>query len=110
MSEYRPPDHATLRERREAHEASLGDPQWFTPQQLAKRWQVSHTTVRAIPIAELRYKEFGQGEKLKRRRYKLAWIEAYEDAKSEEELRLEAARRAGVEAARRSLERRAAKK
>lgn len=66
-------------EKREAHEASLPNARWFSVPQLAARWGISETTVRLIPITELRYKEFGAGKKVKRRRYRPEWVEAYEN-------------------------------
>ena len=63
---------------KETHEAALGGPDWLTPLQLSKRWQLSMTTIRAIAASELPYKEFGNGTKHKRRRYRIDWVEAYE--------------------------------
>jgi hypothetical protein len=60
------------------HEEEIVSVQWFTPSDLAARWKVSLTTVHGIPVDQLQYKEFGQGEKLKRRRYRAEWVEAYE--------------------------------
>jgi hypothetical protein len=54
---------------------------WFTVAQLAARWNVSNPTVREIPRDELPYKEFGQGVKLRRRRYRPADVEAFETSR-----------------------------
>lgn len=72
-------DLDAIRARAAEHNDEIESVQWFTVADLAKRWRVSETTVRSIPADELRYKEFGNGEHLKRRRYKLAWVEAYEN-------------------------------
>lgn len=68
---------AQIRARAAAHQEAL-DPTWLTPQLLAARWGVSVTTVRDIPRAELPYKEFGRGLKLRRRRYSPQAVAAYE--------------------------------
>lgn len=73
-------DLATIRARREAHEAELPQHEWFSPAELSARWKISATTVRETPIEELRYKEFGRGQKIKRRRYRGDWVRAYEEA------------------------------
>lgn len=54
---------------------------WLKPAQLATRWNVSVSTVKAIPASELPFKEFGRGLKLKRRRYDPADVDAYEQRK-----------------------------
>lgn len=69
-----------IRERRQRHEEEMLSVRWFTPAILAARWGVSESTVREIPPDELPYKEFGAGEKLKRRRYHPDDVAAY-DAK-----------------------------
>jgi hypothetical protein len=69
-----------LRERAEEHDDELASTDWFTVADLAARWHVSQTTVRLIPADQLRYKEFGAGEKLKRRRYRGDWVAEYENA------------------------------
>lgn len=71
-------DLAAIRERRLRHEEEMLSVHWFTPAILAARWGVSETTVREIPLDELRYKEFGSGKQLKRRRYHPDWVAAYE--------------------------------
>lgn len=72
---------AEIRARAAKHEEEILAMRWFTPAQLAARWGYkSPTTVYAIPLAELRYKEFGSGEKLKRRRYREDWVIAYEES------------------------------
>jgi hypothetical protein len=71
-------DMSEIRQRAKQHEEEIASVQWFTPSELAARWHVALSTVHAIPIAQLEYKEFGQGEKLKRRRYRAEWVEAYE--------------------------------
>ena len=69
---------AEIRERGRDHAEELDSVQWFTPAMLAHRWNVSETTVRAIPAGELPYRVFGAGEKLKRRRYRPADVAAFE--------------------------------
>lgn len=68
-----------IRARREAHEERLPGHQWYSVVDLAKRWGISPQTVRNIPEAELRYKVFGAGAKLRRRRYRADWVLAYEE-------------------------------
>lgn len=71
---------AELRARAKRHEEELASVKWFTVAALAVRWGISETLVRSIPIEELRYKEFGRpGAKIYRRRYKEAWVLAYEE-------------------------------
>lgn len=72
--------HERIRARREAHEERLPGHSWYSVTDLAKRWGVSPQTVRLIPLDELRYKEFGNGEKLRRRRYRADWVLTYEEA------------------------------
>jgi hypothetical protein len=72
---------ARIRERREQHEEAMLSQKWFTPAVLAARWQISETTVRDIPAAELPFKEFGAGKKLKRRRYHPDDVARFEAAK-----------------------------
>ena len=75
------PARLTLAELREAaarHQLELEEPQFATVAQLARRWQVSQTTVRDVPFDELPFKEFGRGLKLRRRRYRWADVHAYE--------------------------------
>lgn len=69
---------ARIRARRQQHEEELLSVHWLTPAVLADRWGISETTVREIPAAQLPYKEFGAGEKLKRRRYPPDAVAAYE--------------------------------
>ncbi len=78
------PTPEQLKARREAHEASLPNTRMLSPQQLAARWGISVTSVKSIPETELRYKEFGQGKTLKRRRYREDWVQAYEEATGRE--------------------------
>lgn len=73
-----PATMAELRARAHAHEEELVSVQWFTPADLATRWRIALSTVHDIPITELRYKAFGNGAKLKRRRYRQDWVDAYE--------------------------------
>lgn len=70
----------TIRARAREHQQELESLRWFTPQRLADRWNVAVETVLLIPIERLRYKEFGAGQKLKRRRYKPEWVDAFEAA------------------------------
>lgn len=70
----------TIRDRAQEHEDELESRRWWTPQKLADRWDVAVSTVTAIPFEQLRYKEFGSGKKLKRRRYKPEWVQAFEDS------------------------------
>jgi hypothetical protein len=69
-----------LRERAAEHNDEIESVRWYTVADLARRWRISETTVRGIPLEELRYKEFGNGEHLKRRRYRSDWVDTYENA------------------------------
>jgi len=69
---------AEIRQRAAAHQEELDAYSWFTIADLAARWKVSETTVREIPIEDLWYKEFGQGAKLKMRRYPPWSVAAFE--------------------------------
>ena len=74
-------DLEACRERARAHEEELREAAhdgWATPKELAARWKVSVTTVKDTPADELPYKEFGQGLKLKRRRYRWSDVYAFE--------------------------------
>ena len=71
-------DLAELRARARRHEEEILSLHWFTSADLAARWQVSRSTVLAIPRDELPYKAFGAGKKLHRRRYREDWVTAYE--------------------------------
>lgn len=73
-------DMITIRARARAHQEELDEPRWMTLAEVAARFRLSESTVRGIPADELPFKEFGQGHKLKRRRYRLADVEAYEAA------------------------------
>lgn len=72
------PDLSSIRARAVAHQQAIDEPRWLSVSQLAHRYGVSSTTVRAIPFDELPYKEFGRGLKLKRRRYHPKDVEVYE--------------------------------
>lgn len=69
---------ARIRARRQQHEEEMLSVKWFTVAILAARWELSETTVRDIPADQLRYKEFGNGAKLHRRRYHPDDVAAYE--------------------------------
>ena len=71
-------DLAELRARARRHEEEILSLHWFTSADLAARWQVSRSTVLAIPRDELPYKAFGAGKKLQRRRYREDAVLAYE--------------------------------
>lgn len=71
-------DMTTIRARARAHQEDLDVLRWLSTATVARRFGVSETTVRAIPADELPYKTFGQGLKFRRRRYRLADVEAYE--------------------------------
>jgi hypothetical protein len=71
-------DLTEIRARARKHQEELDEPKWLSISAVAARWGISDATVRTIPVDELPYKEFGQGHKLKRRRYRLADVEAYE--------------------------------
>lgn len=73
---------AEIRARAKAHEEEIDSAKWYTVSDLAARWQLSETTVRAIPLSELRFKEFGSGAEKKRRRYKGEWVDMYENSKA----------------------------
>lgn len=68
----------TIRARAQDHQLEIDSVRWFTPQRLAARWDLSVTTVAAIPREQLPYKEFGAGTELKRRRYHPDDVAAYE--------------------------------
>lgn len=71
-----------LRMKAQAHQDEIDRQAWFTPQQLAARWAVSVSTVKAIPFDLLPYKQHGRGIKHRRRRYAPEAVAAYEsDAK-----------------------------
>jgi hypothetical protein len=71
---------AEIRARAREHDEEIASLYWFTPAELAERWRLSETTIRAIPATELRYKEFGAGAgKKMRRRYREDWVTAYEE-------------------------------
>jgi hypothetical protein len=71
-------DLTAVRARARAHQEELDEPRWLPIAAVAARFGVSESTVRGIPVDELPYKEFGQGHKLKRRRYRVSDVEAYE--------------------------------
>jgi hypothetical protein len=71
----------TLRADARAHNERFEARAWLTVAQLAARWNVSKTTVRAIPRDVLPYKTFGRGEQLHRRRYHPDDVAAYEAAR-----------------------------
>jgi hypothetical protein len=71
-------DLTTIRARARRHQEALDEPKWLSTGDLAQRFGVSESTVRAIPADELPWKEFGRGLKHRRRRYRLADVEAYE--------------------------------
>ena len=70
-----------LRERARLHQEELDLAlMYVTVNDLAKRWKVAPSTVRAISREELPYKEFGRGRQLKRRRYHPDDVAAFEAA------------------------------
>jgi len=71
-------DTTAIRARARAHQEELDEPRWLSIAAVARRFGISESTVRGIPADELPYKEFGSGMKLKRRRYRIADVEAYE--------------------------------
>lgn len=71
-------DLAEIRARAAEHEEEIESLRWLRASQLADRWGISETTVREIPFDELPYREFGKGQKLKRRRYRPDDVAAYE--------------------------------
>jgi hypothetical protein len=71
-------DLTAIRARAREHQDQLDEPRWLTTAAVAARFGVSESTIRGIPADELPYKEFGNGHKLKRRRYRVADVEAYE--------------------------------
>lgn len=75
-------DLTAIRDKARAHQHALDVAmRYWTVSLLAKRWDVSASTVRGIPRDELPYMEMGQGRHLKRRRYAPADVLAYETAK-----------------------------
>lgn len=71
-------DLADIRAKARAHQEELDQPRWLSIAAVAARFGISETTVRTIPVDDLPFKEFGQGHKLKRRRYRVVDVEAYE--------------------------------
>jgi hypothetical protein len=72
-------DLATIRQRAREHQEEIDLALvYLTCQQLAKRWQIHASTVRAIPRDLLPYKEIGNGRHLRHRRYHPKDVEAYE--------------------------------
>lgn len=72
-------ERIALREKAREHQASLDERRlYFSPQQLATRWGVGVTTVKSIARDRLPFKEFGNGAKLKRRRYHRDDVLAFE--------------------------------
>lgn len=72
---------AELRAMAAEHDEQIASVHWFTASELAARWRVSLQTIYDTPREQLRFKEFGQGEKLKRRRYRADWIADYEESR-----------------------------
>lgn len=75
------PNLDEIRAKARAHQDEIDEAAhvgWATPQELAQRWKLSVTTVKDTPADELPYKEFGNGLKLKRRRYRWSDVYAYE--------------------------------
>jgi hypothetical protein len=71
-------DLIVVRARARKHQEALDEPKWLSTAQLAARWGIGQSTVRAIPADELPWKEFGRGLKHRRRKYRLENVEAYE--------------------------------
>lgn len=70
-------DLSTIRERAEQHQRDLDQQRTsLVPDDLAKRWSLSVSTVKDIPFDRLPYLRFGKGGK--RRRYRLADVESFE--------------------------------
>lgn len=73
------PSLEEVRARAQRHGDELGrDEFFFTAARLARRWGVSTSTVRAIPFAELPWKNLGRGLVRELRRYHPDDVEAYE--------------------------------
>jgi hypothetical protein len=71
----------TIAARAARHQDELDrDVVFFSVADLATRWRCSKATVRAIPIADLPWKNLGRGIKREMRRYHKADVEAYENA------------------------------
>lgn len=71
-------DLMAIRAKARRHQEDLDEPKWLSTADLAKRWGLGESTVRAIPATELPWKEFGRGVSRRRRRYRLENVEAYE--------------------------------
>ena len=71
-------DLVEIRARAKKHQEELDEPKWLSTGDLAKRWGLGESTVRAMPATELPWKEFGRGVNRRRRRYRLADVESYE--------------------------------
>lgn len=74
------PTVGELRARAAELQRELTERRLLTVRQLAVRWAVSPSTVRDIPPDQLPYLEFGQGLKLRRRRYRPEDVASYEAA------------------------------
>ena len=86
-----PDDLSLYRERARAHERTLDvSMRFLTVQQLAERWGVAETTVRAIPFDALPWTPAGRGAKRHHRRYDPADVLAYELARRDEARRASA--------------------
>lgn len=72
-------DLDTIRARARQHERELDmATRFLRVKHLAERWDISESSVRAIPFADLPYAEHGRGAKHKHRRYDPADVLAYE--------------------------------
>jgi hypothetical protein len=72
------PTLAELREDAARRNVALDRGASFTVRELAERWKLGETTVRDIPRDELPYMSFGRGLVHRRRRYRRADVERYE--------------------------------
>ena len=73
------PDLETIRAAAQQHEDELDrDRRFLTVAQLAARWGIGKTNVRAIPFADLPYRNLGRGLVRESRRYDPTDVDAYE--------------------------------
>lgn len=82
------PDLAEIRARARQHQDELEkNARFLTIAALAARWGVGKTTVRAIPFADLPWRNLGRGLVRESRRYDPADVDAYEAVLADREKR-----------------------
>lgn len=63
---------------REEHEAQLRAARWYTPRQLAERWNCSVGLIYGLPRTDLPYTQLGTGARRLHRRYNPEDVQAFE--------------------------------